>query len=133
MWSTTGSLESERWQNGAFTKIVVEGLRGGADLLHSGRITVNMLDAYVSEGVKHLTGGQQVPMTNKAAEDFPLALGMSSQLPASKPIYKRWWFWTAIGVVAAGTVAGIVAGTTISAGPDFPARVPEGARGDVHF
>lgn len=29
--------------------------------------------------------------------------------PPPTPVYKRWWFWTAIGVVAAGAVAGGVA------------------------
>lgn len=33
---------------------------------------------------------------------------------ASKPIYKKWWFWTIIGVVAAGAVAGGVAGAAAS-------------------
>jgi tetratricopeptide (TPR) repeat protein len=34
--------------------------------------------------------------------------------PASKPVYKKWWFWTIIGVVAAGAVAGGVAGAVVS-------------------
>jgi hypothetical protein len=29
---------------------------------------------------------------------------------ASRPIYKRWWFWTAIGAVAAGTAVGLAVG-----------------------
>ncbi len=43
----------------------------------------------------------------------------------SSPIYKKWWFWTAIGVVAAGTVAAfllIPGGTTR---PDCPAGAVE--------
>lgn len=31
-------------------------------------------------------------------------------VPASKPVYKKWWFWTIIGVVVVGAVAGGVAG-----------------------
>jgi hypothetical protein len=31
-------------------------------------------------------------------------------VPAKKPIYKKWWFWTIIGVVVVGGVAGGVAG-----------------------
>lgn len=31
--------------------------------------------------------------------------------PPPRPIYKRWWFWSALGVVTAGAVAGIVAAT----------------------
>ena len=29
---------------------------------------------------------------------------------ASKPIYKKWWFWTIVGVAVAGTVTGIAVG-----------------------
>jgi len=28
------------------------------------------------------------------------------------PLYKRWWFWTAIGVIAAGGAAAIAVGVT---------------------
>src|SRR6185503_11179397 len=37
---------------------------------------------------------------------------------ASRPVYQRWWFWTALGVVAAGATAGIIVGTR-SGGPAF--------------
>jgi len=64
--------------NGAFTKAVVEGLGGGADYDKSGRgrITLNMLDLYISERVKELTKGQQTPTTAKpqTIPDFPIAL-----------------------------------------------------------
>jgi WD40 repeat protein len=77
--SATGrqyALENVEWGNGAFTKGVVEGLRGKADYRSSGRITVNMLDLYVSERVKELTRGQQTPTTVKPPNvpDFPVAL-----------------------------------------------------------
>lgn len=37
----------------------------------------------------------------------------------SKPIYKKWWFWTIIGgVVAGGVIAGAVAGTRSSLPPE---------------
>jgi hypothetical protein len=45
--SATGrqyALENMEWGNGAFTKGVVEGIRGKADYKSTGRITVNMLD-----------------------------------------------------------------------------------------
>ena len=77
--STTGrqyALENTKWGNGAFTKGVVEGILGKADYTSTGRITVNMLDLYVSERVKELTGGQQTPTTVRPANvpDFPVAL-----------------------------------------------------------
>jgi uncharacterized caspase-like protein len=64
------------WGNGAFTKALVEGIRGKADFKSTGRITVNMLDLYVSERVKELTQGQQTPTTAKPpnVSDFPVAL-----------------------------------------------------------
>jgi WD40 repeat protein len=77
--SATGrqyALENNEWGNGAFTKGVVEGVRGKADYTSTGRITVNMLDLYVSERVKELTKGQQTPTTVKPPNvpDFPVAM-----------------------------------------------------------
>jgi hypothetical protein len=41
--------------------------------------------------------------------------------PASKPLVKRWWFWTVIGVAVAGTVtAAAVAGALASQGRSYP-------------
>jgi len=69
------SLEKPEWQNGAFTKALVEGLRGRADLRHTGRVTFKMLDLYISERVKELTHGEQTPTTGVpgTVEDFPIA------------------------------------------------------------
>jgi len=59
------SLEDKSWGNGAFTKALVEGLNGKADYSKKGRITINMLDLYLSERVKELTKDQQTPATSK--------------------------------------------------------------------
>jgi WD40 repeat protein len=69
------SLEDAQWGNGAFTKALVEGLKGAADVKKQGNITVTMLDSYMSERVKELTGGKQTPTTVKpeTASDFPIA------------------------------------------------------------
>lgn len=77
--SSTGrqySLEDERWGNGAFTKALVEGLSGKADYSGKGKITINMLDLYLSERVKELTRGRQTPTTTKprTIQDFPIAV-----------------------------------------------------------
>lgn len=77
--SSTGnqySLEDQAWNNGAFTKALVEGLSGKADYAGKGKITVNMLDLYLSERVKELTKGQQTPTTTKpqTVPDFPVAV-----------------------------------------------------------
>jgi WD40 repeat protein len=77
--SSTGkqySFEDSNWGNGAFTKAVVEGINGKADYSSKGKITINMLDLYISERVKELTGGKQTPATAKpqTIPDFPLVL-----------------------------------------------------------
>jgi hypothetical protein len=70
------SLEDEKWGNGAFTKALVEGLDGKADYSGKGKITVNMLDLWLSERVKELTGRKQTPTTTKpeTVPDFSLAI-----------------------------------------------------------
>ncbi len=77
--SSTGkqySLEDPVWNNGAFTKALVEGISGKADYAGKGKITINMLDLYLSERVKELTKGRQTPTTTKpnTVPDFPLAV-----------------------------------------------------------
>ncbi len=77
--SSTGrqyALEDAAWGNGAFTRALVEGIRGQADYTGKGKITVNMLDLYLSERVKELTKGRQTPTTTKphTVPDFPVAV-----------------------------------------------------------
>jgi DNA-binding beta-propeller fold protein YncE len=78
---TQSSLEDDAWRNGAFTKALVEGLNGKAAYTGDGKISVNMLDLYLSERVKELTKGQQTPTTTKphTIPDFPIALTRTSQ------------------------------------------------------
>ena len=68
--------ESAEWGNGAFTKAVVEGMSGRADVGRTGRVTHKMLDLYVSERVKALTRGTQSPVTivPQGISDFPVAI-----------------------------------------------------------
>lgn len=75
------SQESPIWDNGAFTKALVEGLGlpgepGKADLLGTGTITVSTLGTYVMGRVKELTGGTQSPVLirPKTLPDFPFAV-----------------------------------------------------------
>jgi WD40 repeat protein len=70
------SQEHPSWKNGAFTKALVEGLKGKAQRDKQGFVTFTALDAYITQRVKELTNGTQAPTTQKGTEvsDFPVAL-----------------------------------------------------------
>jgi hypothetical protein len=73
------SMEDPSWGNGAFTKALVEGLGSPgvpalAKFAGNDAITPAMLDAYIAQRVKALTGGKQSPVMNSTAPDFPLAI-----------------------------------------------------------
>ena len=77
--SSTGkqsSLEKSEWNNGAFTKAVVEGIGGKADLFARGYISVKNLNAYISDRVKELTKGFQSPTSimPESINDYPILL-----------------------------------------------------------
>jgi hypothetical protein len=76
--SSTGrqySLEDASWNNGAFTKALVEGIKGKADLFNNKSISIKTLDAYITQRVKSLTQGKQAPTTiiPQSMPDFPIA------------------------------------------------------------
>jgi WD40 repeat protein len=70
------SLEDPKWGNGAFTKALIEGLSGKADVMNNGRITLSTLDVWIANRVKELTGGAQTPVMLKPGQvpDFPIAI-----------------------------------------------------------
>jgi hypothetical protein len=55
------SREDEKWNNGAFTKVLLDALGKDADENHDGLISMSELTDYVSTHVVSLTGGQQHP------------------------------------------------------------------------
>lgn len=55
------SREDPAWQNGAFTKAVLEALGGAADSDRDGLLNALELAAYVERRVRALTGGRQSP------------------------------------------------------------------------
>jgi len=75
---TEWAQEKFDWgEHGAFTKALIEAIGNGkASIDPSHRITTDMLDLYVEERVKELTGGQQHPVMNKpdVIPDFPIAM-----------------------------------------------------------
>ena len=68
-------FENEQWGQSAFTKVLIEGFSGKADLLHKGTITTGLLDDFLAERVKELTHGRQHPVRTRPATvpDFPIA------------------------------------------------------------
>ena len=67
------SQEHEKWQHGAFTFALLEGLRDGkADLYKDGVIKVSELLAYVKNRVPELTDYRQHPTSYqpKSVPDF---------------------------------------------------------------
>lgn len=84
--STSNQLSQENlvWENGAFTKALLEGLRGEAVApANAGPISVAKLDDYVARRVKELTSNQQTPTTSRSSNmtdfDFFLAGDAKSQ------------------------------------------------------
>lgn len=68
------SQEDEAWGNGAFTKAVIEGIRGKADLKNDGLIRPTLLQSYVSDRVRELTGNEQRPVIFTVGVDDPIAV-----------------------------------------------------------
>jgi WD40 repeat protein len=63
------SQERDEWGHGAFTKALIEGLDGKADLVGGdGVIEVDELGLYVSDRVKSLTAGLQHPVQTRPKE-----------------------------------------------------------------
>jgi WD40 repeat protein len=76
--SSTGkqlSLERDEWNNGAFTKALVEGMRGAAARPGLSAISISDLNGYVSRRVNQLTGGTQRPVMAipKTVDDYWIA------------------------------------------------------------
>lgn len=43
----------------------------------------------------------------------------STKSSSARPLYKRWWLWTAVGAAAAGIAVGVAVGTTRTSVPEF--------------
>jgi len=70
---TQDSIEDEKWENGAFTEALLEGLAGKADFLGDKVITIDELNLYLPKRVKELTGNRQTPQRALYGTDFPIA------------------------------------------------------------
>lgn len=68
---TQKSNESEQWNNGIFTKALIEGLRGQAKD-KDGNITIDELERYIRESVRKATKGKQMPIFENKQGNFIL-------------------------------------------------------------
>ena len=59
--SSGEAFESDDLGNGALTWAILEGLRGSADLIDDGQITVGELSLWVQDSVRAFTSGKQWP------------------------------------------------------------------------
>jgi len=68
------SYEQTRWGNGAFTKALIDGLRGAADFARDGVVTHQGLSYFLGREVRRLTRGTQTPVTAVplGVVDFPV-------------------------------------------------------------
>ena len=58
-------------QNGVFTRVLLDGLKGGAKN-KDGQVTIHQLDAYVKQHVAEETNGKQTPLIENATGDAVL-------------------------------------------------------------
>jgi uncharacterized caspase-like protein len=70
------SYERSEWGNGAFSRAMLDGLAGKADLNGDGAVETDELALYVKNRVFEMTKGQQVPVRVKpdAAPEMKLVL-----------------------------------------------------------
>lgn len=71
--STAGeeSAETDKLQNGVFTRVLLNGLKGGAKD-KDGQVTLHTLDAYIKQNVSAQTKGKQTPIVENTTGDAVL-------------------------------------------------------------
>lgn len=65
------SNESEQWENGIFTKALLEGIKGAA-VDENGNITLDALELYIRNEVRSATNGRQMPIFENRQGNFIL-------------------------------------------------------------
>ena len=68
--------ETSEWNNGAFTRALLEALQGAGDRNHDRIIRITEVESYLGERVRELTGGLQTPVSRKpgSVPDLPIAV-----------------------------------------------------------
>lgn len=75
------AIEHQEWGNGAFTRALVQGLRGAADFRNEGVVTHQGLSYFLGQEVRRLTANRQTPVTAVplGVVDYPMvAVGRGS-------------------------------------------------------
>lgn len=117
--------ESPAWANGAFTKALVEGLRGVADYAEDNRISMSELETWASVRVSQLTSGLQTPTLAKpnATPDYVIAaLPDQGILPNPKRAVRRRLLWWA-GGVSLGLALGVGLTVGVAVQANRPANI----------
>lgn len=102
--------ESPAWRNGAFTKALIEGLRGLADYADDGKLSMSELETWAGVRVPQLTAGVQTPTLAKpnATPDYVLAaLPLVGVLPNPKQRLRRRAMIIGLGAVAGALTIGV--------------------------
>ena len=56
---------------------------------------------------------RESPWASMLGQEPPPAAAPAQDLTKPTPVYRKWWFWTVIGVAAAGAAAGVTAGVLV--------------------
>jgi hypothetical protein len=79
--------EMDGWDNGAFTRALLEALSGKGDADHDGSVRISEIEGYLGRRVRDLTSGLQTPVSRKpgGVPDFPVAV-----LPGAQAVMPDW-------------------------------------------
>jgi hypothetical protein len=75
------------------------------------------------EEKQRLIDAERRPATAPPSTETKVA-ATAPAAPKSTPVYKRWWLWTVVGLVAAGAAVGVGVGVTRASTTSFPAAAP---------
>ncbi len=102
--SSTGnelSLEKDEWHNGAFTKALVEGLRGAAARPEVPVIMISDLQGYLSRRVKELTSGKSAADDGNAQDGRRFSHCRAAELKSISSVTASSWLTASPGVRSA--------------------------------
>ena len=99
----------------------VEGRIANLEKLMSDQKSIATPPDHTLEPSEKPAPAEQPAATAPATQPATVAATKSAPAPERTPVYKRWWLWTAVGVVVAGAAVGIAVGLTESSSTFNPA------------